>query len=631
MNSISRVFVLSLLVFPASVFAAPTVEQALQFGPIQADIQYEIPDSDQIKECSIKPEKIGESTGWVVYGSARQKLRQFLDTNGDKKVDVWAYYQNGVEVYRDIDADFNGKADQYRWLSTGGSRWGLDTDEDGKIDSWQMISAEEVSSEIVAAIRTNDSDRFQILVLNEADISALGLQGDKAVELKTKLAMSKEDFGAWVRSQKVISAKSKWVHFGATRPGVVPAGTDGATKDLVVYENVASVVETEGEHGQIDIGTLVRVGDVWKVISAPKSMSIASSSTGGEGFFFQASFSARPDAAGPMASFADTKTQLLLTELEALDVKLAEAASLDQRKKLNATRIELIEKLIAATSDAESKGNWVRQMADAISAGVQTGELDSGMGKLKQLADGLEKSVPGSDTAGYVKFRYMTAEYTTKLQDSEADFPKVQDAWLVSLKKFVTDYPKTDDAAEAILQLAIAHEFAGEETEAKKWYTKIQDNFSQTPLAIKAEGAIRRLGSVGKAISIKGETTNGKQFDLAAYKGRVVFIHYWATWCEPCKQDMLVIRQLQAKYGARGFHPIGISLDSSRQELDAFLSTSRLSWPQLYEEGGLDSRLASEQGVLTLPTVYLIGKDGKVISRSIHVSQLDAELSKLLK
>ncbi|MGY8771626.1 MAG: redoxin domain-containing protein, partial [Pirellulales bacterium] len=472
---------------------------------------------------------------------------------------------------------------------------------------------------------------FQILVLNEADVAALGLEGDKAAELKTKLAKSKEDFGAWVRSQNVISAKSKWVHFGATRPGVVPAGTDGATKDLVVYENVASVVETEGEHGQIDIGTLVRVGDVWKVISAPKSMSVASSNRGGDGFFFQASFSARPNAVGPMSPIADSKTQLLLTELEGLERKLAEATSLDQRKKLNSTRIELIEKLIAAANDAESKGNWVRQMADAISSGVQTGELDSGMDKLKALSDGLEKSVAGSDTAGYVKFRYMTAGYTVELQDPEADFPKVQDAWLVSLKKFVSDYPKSDDAAEAMLQLAIAHEFAGEETEARKWYTKIQDNFSQTPLANKAEGAIRRLGSIGKTISIRGKTTEGKTFDLAAYKGRVVFIHYWATWCDPCKQDMQVIRQLQAKYGARGFHPIGISLDSSRQELDTFLTANRLAWPQLYEEGGLDSRLASEQGVLTLPTVYLIGKDGKVISRNIHVSQLDNELSKLLK
>ncbi len=43
-------------------------------------------------------------------------LRTFADTNGDKKVDLWSYYKFGVEVYRDIDENHNGKADQYRWL-----------------------------------------------------------------------------------------------------------------------------------------------------------------------------------------------------------------------------------------------------------------------------------------------------------------------------------------------------------------------------------------------------------------------------------------------------------------------------------------------------------------------------------
>ena len=51
-------------------------------------------------------------------------LRKFVDTNGDNIVDQWGYFNDGVEVYRDIDSNFNGKADQYRWLNTAGTRWG---------------------------------------------------------------------------------------------------------------------------------------------------------------------------------------------------------------------------------------------------------------------------------------------------------------------------------------------------------------------------------------------------------------------------------------------------------------------------------------------------------------------------
>ena len=54
------------------------------------------------------------------------------------------------------------------------------------------------------------------------------------------------------------------VQFSGNKPGVVPAGTDGSTKDLRVYENVVAIVETAGKHGQVQIGTLVQVGDCWR-------------------------------------------------------------------------------------------------------------------------------------------------------------------------------------------------------------------------------------------------------------------------------------------------------------------------------------------------------------------------------
>ena len=285
----------------------------------------------------------------------------------------------------------------------------------------------------------------------------------------------------------------------------------------------------------------------------------------------------------------------------------------------------------AAASDDEARENWTKQLADALSGGIQTGELSSGLDQLQKLADDLEKQAPGSDLAAYVRFREMSAAYTLEFQVPKADFAKIQEAWLEKLEKFIESYPESNDAAEAMMQLAIAHEFAGEEDEAKEWYGKIRSGFSGTALADKAEGAIRRLDAVGKPFVIRGTTVDGKKLDSSAYKGKPLLVHYWATWCEPCKEDMAVMRQMQAKYGARGFQLIGVSLDSNKDELSRYLSSSKPAWPQLFEEGGLDSRYALEMGVLTLPTMILVGPDGTVVSRSLHVSQLDAELSKLVK
>ena len=156
-----------------------------------------------------------------------QTLRRFLDTNGDNKVDLWAYYQDGVEIYRDLDADFDGKADQYRWLATAGTRWGLDPDEDGRINSWKVISPEELTAEVVAALRDKDARRFQILLPTREEIESLGL-GEKQ---RDELAKRVEAARGWVRRGRSKpedrGAKSQWLQFGATRPASYPPERTG--------------------------------------------------------------------------------------------------------------------------------------------------------------------------------------------------------------------------------------------------------------------------------------------------------------------------------------------------------------------------------------------------------------------
>jgi hypothetical protein len=92
-----------------------------------------------------------------------------------------------------------------------------------------------------------------------------------------------------------------------------------------------------------------------------------------------------------------------------------------------------------------------------------------------------------------------------------------------------------------------------------------------------------------------------------------------------------VIQAAQRKYASAGFAPIGINLDSDRQAAARQLRVTPLPWPQLHEAGGLDSRLANELGIMTLPTMLLVDQQGKVVSRSLHASDLDEQLGDLLK
>ena len=94
---------------------------------------------------------------------------------------------------------------------------------------------------------------------------------------------------------------------------------------------------------------------------------------------------------------------------------------------------------------------------------------------------------------------------------------------------------------------------------------------------------------------------------------------------------MAALKELFGKYGASGFAVIGINLDNDVQALNAYLSENRLPWPQVFEQGGRDSRLAVEMGILTLPTMILVDQEGKVVNRNVTATELGAELKKLMR
>lgn len=607
--------------------AAPSVEQALQLMPIQKDVTYEQPSPADAKQSTIKAEKISGTTGWVVRNPSGQIMRMFTDSNNDNVVDRWSYYEDGIEVYRDIDSNFNGKADQYRWFNTAGTRWGMDKDEDGRIDSWRIISAEEVCGEVVAAIQKRDAARFTCLLLTEKELEGAGLGEAKAKDLARKLAAAEGRFRQLMSQQNEIGPESRFASFGGTKPGIVPAGTEGSTQDLMVYENVAAMIEKEGKHTQLFVGTLLRVGNVWRLIDGPVFQS-NTEVAGGMGYFFLTSNATAPKV-DQATGAPPQKLQQLMEDLEKLEQAITQAAP-PQQETLNAKRADLLQQLADDAEDEEHRVQWTKQLVDTVSAAVQTGTYSGGVDRLAAMEKKIDAK-KDTNLLSYVKFRRMSASYALELQKPKAEFAKVQEAWLKMLEAFVKEYPESPDSAEAMLQLAMAQEFAGEDEKAIEWYSQVAKRFPQSTSAKKAAGSVVRLESVGKPIEFDGTSIDGKSVNLAALKGKAVLIQYWATWCEPCVQDMERIGELHAKYAGRGFEVIGVNLDNNRDEMVAFLTKNRLPWPQIHEAGGLDSRPANQLGILTLPTMLLIGKDGNVISRNLHVSELDVELKKELK
>jgi thiol-disulfide isomerase/thioredoxin len=252
---------------------------------------------------------------------------------------------------------------------------------------------------------------------------------------------------------------------------------------------------------------------------------------------------------------------------------------------------------------------------------------------LDKLQTSLTDAKASEDLVANVVFQRMWAEYVLNQREAGADPAKSQEKWLADLQAFVGKYPTSPDAAEALLQLGMYLEFVGKVDEATKWYQQLVTSFPKAESAPKAGGALRRLGGVGKPMRLRGAGIQGGTIDLAGppYRGKVVLIHYWATWCEPCKADMVLLKDLYAKRGGRDFDIIGVCLDDKDVDARRYLSENRFPWKHIYEPGGLDSRLANEMGVMTLPLMLLVDQKGNVAHHNIHVGpEIEGELSRLI-
>jgi thiol-disulfide isomerase/thioredoxin len=369
------------------------------------------------------------------------------------------------------------------------------------------------------------------------------------------------------------------------------------------------------------VGSLLRCGDAWRPVDAPQIPGAAGEIGEPIGFF-----TPRMSVAGTGdAPAEDERLKPLLDRLRAIETKLADAAG-EGRVKLAEEQVAVLDEVVAAAG-ADQRVFWTRQLAETIAASVQEGALPGGIERLERIVEGAAGDEP---LEAFVAFRLASARYAAAMQEEGADVGKVQTAWLQELAAFVERHPTAPDAAEALLQMGIADEFSGDEKQALARYEAIVTQFPESGSAKKARGAARRLQSVGRTLSLAGTAVDGKSVSLESLKGVPVLVHYWATWCEPCKVDIAQIKELYAKYGPKKFAVVGIALDTDKQALAKFLAQKPLPWPQLHEAGGLDGRLAEELGVLTLPTMFLLDAEGKVVDRNLVIADLEKKLEEMV-
>jgi thiol-disulfide isomerase/thioredoxin len=114
----------------------------------------------------------------------------------------------------------------------------------------------------------------------------------------------------------------------------------------------------------------------------------------------------------------------------------------------------------------------------------------------------------------------------------------------------------------------------------------------------------------------------GKPLSVAGYKGKVVLVDFWATWCGPCRMEMPNVQNAYQKYHDKGFEIIGVSLDSDQQKLLDYIKENNMPWPQFFDGQGWSNKLAVKYGIQAIPMNFLLDGNGKIIGKSLRGEEL---------
>jgi cytochrome c biogenesis protein CcmG, thiol:disulfide interchange protein DsbE len=133
------------------------------------------------------------------------------------------------------------------------------------------------------------------------------------------------------------------------------------------------------------------------------------------------------------------------------------------------------------------------------------------------------------------------------------------------------------------------------------------------------------------ALTAAADTADG--LDLARFRGKVVLVDFWASWCEPCRQSFPWLNAMQAKYANQGLVVIGVNVDRVRSDADRFLQGVPAEFQIVYDPAGT---LASQYDLPGMPVSYVIGPKGDVVGRHVGFrnalrAEREAELQNLLE
>ncbi len=267
-------------------------------------------------------------------------------------------------------------------------------------------------------------------------------------------------------------------------------------------------------------------------------------------------------------------------------------------------------------------------------------ELEVSGSKLSELFKAFNDGVPGQERVLELQQEYQMAHMNQdqdKIQLLQEELQSIREDGQAYATKFIDE--NVDNALGLFLAFnKIAQSGPDQYEDSKALLAKFKPTMSEHIYYKEIEEFLKPLEELAIAIAAVEEgkfapdftlpSNNGNEVTLSSFKGKYVLIDFWASWCQPCRMENPNVVKAYTAYNTKGFEVISISVDNDKAAWAKAIEEDGLTWTQLIADK--DSGVAQKYAIQSIPSTFLLDKEGKIIAKNLRGSALEEKLAELL-